>query len=237
MPVSSTDESRLGGISFLAGLARPALIEFEQRCRWRRHGASEQTLDRDDPGDDVYFIVEGAVRIVNYSLAGREVAFARLGAGTMFGELAALDGRPRSAAVAAVENSHLASVPARIFKSLLLDHPEMMMDLLQRLVEMIRRDTERIMDLSTLGAVQRVFVELIRLAETVGHREADGSSRISPLPKHQAIAGRASTTRETVARTLSQLVSGGIAERDDGAIVVRNLERLKQLAIALDVGD
>ncbi len=218
MPVSSTDESRLGGISFLAGLARPALIEFEQRCRWRRHGAGEQILDRDDPGDDVYFIVEGAVRIVNYSLA-------------------ALDGRPRSAAVAAVENSHLASVPARIFKSLLLDHPEMMMDLLQRLVEMIRRDTERIMDLSTLGAVQRVFVELIRLAETVGHREADGSSRISPLPKHQAIAGRASTTRETVARTLSQLVSGGIAERDDGAIVVRNLERLKQLAIALDVGD
>ena len=109
------------------------------------------------------------------------------------------------------------------------------MDLLKRLTAMIRGNTERIMDLSTLGAVQRVYVEIIRLAETEGTAAADGGLRIDPLPKHQAIAGLASTTRETVARTLSQLVSGGIAKRDDGAILVRDLERLKQLASALDV--
>ena len=61
--------------------------------------------------------------------------------------------------------------------------------------------------------------------------------RINPLPKHQAIAGLASTTRETVARTLSQFVSGGIVARDGGAIRILDLERLRQLASALDVGD
>ena len=109
--MSASDDSRLGGIGFLAGLTAATLAELEQRCRWRRYGAGEQILDRDDAGD-VYFVVEGSVRIVNYSLAGREVAFARLGANSIFDELAALDGRPRSATVAAIEATHLASLSA-----------------------------------------------------------------------------------------------------------------------------
>ncbi len=63
--MSSAHDSRLGGIAFLAGLEPAALAEVERRCRWRHHAAGEQILDRDDGGDEVYFVVEGAVRIVN----------------------------------------------------------------------------------------------------------------------------------------------------------------------------
>jgi CRP-like cAMP-binding protein len=236
MPVSADISNRLDGIQFLGCLGEAALRDVEKRCRWRRYRPGAQILDKDSSDSDVYFVVDGSVQIVNYSLTGREIAFARLAAGNFFGELSAIDGAPRSASVVADKESLLAAMPASLFTRLVVSEPEMVQHLLLRLAGIIRSCDERIMDLSTLGAVQRVYLELMRLAE---ESRPDGETgddwRISPLPTHKAIAGLASTTRETVARSMSQLVSGGIIERKGKTIVIRDFDRLERLAGALEV--
>ncbi|MDP7105347.1 MAG: cyclic nucleotide-binding domain-containing protein, partial [SAR202 cluster bacterium] len=85
------------------------------RSAWRRFVPNEQILDRMSANQEVFFVVEGAVRVVNYSLTGREVAYATVRAGGYFGELAAIDGEPRSASVVATENCLLVKLPPNVF--------------------------------------------------------------------------------------------------------------------------
>ena len=99
---------RLAGIALLRSMSEAELRALEQRCRWRRFGAGQQIVDRDSEDRSVFFVVEGRVRVVDYSPGGREVIYAVLGPGSHFGELAAIDGRGRSASVLAVEDCVLA---------------------------------------------------------------------------------------------------------------------------------
>ena len=232
-PALANSGNRLEGIPLLASLTREELTDLAKRCRWRRYRLHEQIVDRDSTDSDVYFLVSGAVQIVNYSLAGREIAFATLPPGSFFGELSAIDGEPRSATVVAVKESLLASMPSPIFLQLASRHPEVGLRLLRRLASIVRTNTERIMDLSTLGAVQRVYVELIRVAEGCRPGSQVREWQISPAPTQKEIAGLASTTRETVARSMSMLISGGILAREGRAIRVRDFDRLQRLAGAM----
>ena len=122
-------------------------------------------LDRDSENRDVFFVVVGAVRVVNYSTSGREIAFANIRKGGYFGEIAALDGEPRSASVITIEACRLASLSPEIFRTLLLDYPEIAVQVTTRLATIIRQCDDRIMDLSTVRAVHRVYAEVVRLAE------------------------------------------------------------------------
>ena len=221
--------TRLGGIRLIGELPAPTLLQLERRCAWRRYAPGEQILDRDSESRDVFLVVEGAVEIVNYSITGREVAFGRVRAGGYFGELAAIDGRRRSANVVATAPSTLAVMPPDVFISILAEHPSIALHVLRRLAHIVRTADERIMDLSTLKAVQRVYVELLRLVqETAGD---EGGLVISPIPTQRELARRASTSRETVARVLSQLIKGGIIERKGRSVRVMDPDRLRMLAL------
>lgn len=224
---------RLDGVKLLQSLSPEERRDLERRCRWRRYGVDEQILDKDSDDRDVYFVIEGTVQIVNYSMSGREIALAKVGAGGFFGELSAIDGAPRSASVVAAGPALLASLAPKLFMNLVTDHAEIAAHVLGRLAGIIRSCDERIMDLSTLGAVQRVYIELLRLADESG----DGSETgvIRQMPTHKTIASRASTTRETVARSMSQLVSGGIIERRGNAIHIVERGKLEKMAGALAV--
>jgi CRP/FNR family transcriptional regulator, cyclic AMP receptor protein len=230
--VPSEQQSRLASIALLEGLSDESKRDLEKRCRWRRYGAGEQILDKNSMDRDVYFVAEGAVQVVNFSLTGREIALARLPAGGFFGELSAIDGRPRSASVVALEDCLLGSLSPQLFIEQIVGHPELAVKVLGRLAGIIRSCDERIMDLSTLGAVERVYRQILQLAE---ESPVDpGSWLIRALPTHKAIAAMASTTRETVARSISQLSSGDIVERKGRILYVRDRERLELLAGALD---
>jgi len=230
--VSSEQQSRLAGIGLLEGLSDESRRALEKRCRWRRYAAGEQILDKNSDDRDVYFVAEGAVQVVNFSMTGREIALARLPSGGFFGELSAIDGRPRSANVVALENCLLGSLSPQLFIEQIIGHPELAVKVLGRLAGIIRSCDERIMDLSTLGAVERVYRQILLLAE---ESPVDpGSWLIRALPTHKAIAAMASTTRETVARSISQLTSGDIVERKGRILYLRDRERLERLAGALD---
>lgn len=223
-------EHSLADIPYLDGLDEPARKSLEQRARWVRYQANDTIIDRENETRDVYFLVEGRVRVVNFSLSGREISFDELDAGGVFGELAALDGMPRSAAVVALNDTLVASISPDTFVNLLRDHPDLAISVMLELTKIIRTSTDRIMDLSTLGAHNRVHSEILREARAMMDDDAeDNIARITPIPVHADIAARVSTTRETVARVLSDLAKQGLVKREKDALVVLDMERLEDL--------
>jgi CRP-like cAMP-binding protein len=220
-------EFTLTGNKMLAPLDRAAIARVEALCSWKVAHANEPILSRDSDSRDVFFVVKGRCRIVNFSPSGREVAYAVAGPGDFFGEMAAIDGLPRSATVVALEDCILGSITINAFRDLVEQHPKVGFVIMEKLVRIVRTSDDRIMDLATLSAYQRVYSELLKLIKPDPVRQ--GSWLIYPLPTQAQIAAQASTTRETVARVLSHLSADGIAERKSKTLYVRQVERLRQL--------
>ena len=217
----------LENIAVLACLDAGARRALEAQCRWTAFSAHEQIIDRASDSRDVYFVVHGLVRVVNFSYAGREVSYDDIGAGGLFGELAAIDGEPRSATVVALADTCVAALRPERFLALLRENPEIALTIMKRLVQIIRGSDDRIMALSTLGAPHRVHAELVRLAEP--HVGADNSAVVQPMPLHAEIASRAGTTRETVTRVLGDLARRGIVRKEDHGLVIPDFSRLRDL--------
>lgn len=220
-------EQTLAGSKMLAPMDRAAITKLEALCQWKTVHEGEPIVTRDSDSRDVFFVVKGRCRIVNYSPSGREVAYAIAGPGEYFGEMAAIDGLPRSATVVALEDCILASITPQTFRDVVEQHPKVSFVIMEKLVRIVRTSDDRIMDLATLSAYQRVYSELLKLMKPDPVRA--GSWLIYPLPTQAQIAAQASTTRETVARVLSHLSADGIAERKSKTLYVRQVERLKQL--------
>ena len=218
----------LAGIRLLAGIDPGGLEALERRARWHQAAPGSEIFSRDDTGCEVYFVVSGRISIVNYSTSGREVAYATAEAGDYFGELAAIDEERRSAAAVALDEARLACVEAETFRTLLADEPQVALRVLSKLAHIVRACDEKIMDLATLSAYQRVYSEILNLARP----DPVNSSGwiVYPLPTQAQIASRANTTRETVARVLGQLSSSGIAERKSKTLYLRDRSRLETLA-------
>lgn len=225
--MATDPQDRLASIALLSELSKNARQSLEKRCRWRNVATQEQIIDRQSTSNDVYFIVEGKVRVVNYSLSGREITFDEIAAGAYFGEIAAIDGEPRSANIVALENTTLAILSAEAFRAMLRENPDLAMILMVRMSTVIRRATERIMDLSTLGANNRVFAEILRLAKD--DVRDNNTAVIRPIPIHGDIASRVSTTRETVARVLGELSRRGLVKRERNALRILDMDHLTEM--------
>lgn len=214
----------LAGCELLKGLSDEEVAELERRCTWRRFKNGEQVIDRNSDSRDVLFAVEGNIQIVNYSASGREIAYATVRQGGYFGELAAIDGQPRSASAVAQGACVLAQIAPSVFLDFVASHPTVAQQVMERLARIIRTCDERIMDLSTLGAVQRVYLELLRLAED--DPVTPGSWVVYPMPTQANIAARASTTRETVARVISQLAQEELVMKKGKSLYLRDRDAL-----------
>ena len=218
----------LKGIELLADLPVDEVSILEQKCNWLCYERNEQILDREHDSRDVFFVVKGRVQVKNYSFSGREIALATITEGGYFGELSAVDQQPRSANVLAAERSIVASLGPNYFIELIKRYPSVALRVLNRLAQIVRNCDERIMDLSTLGAVQRVYVELLRLAKPDSATPSQWA--IHPIPTQVNVAARASTTRETVARVFSQLRKSGLLTRKDRTLYVNDYTELQSMA-------
>jgi len=215
------------GVRLFTGLDEASRRALEQRCRWRRFAPHQQIIEGQADSRDVFFIVAGKVRVVNYAASGREVSLEDIGAGGCFGELAAIDGQPRSATVLAMEPTIVATVGPADFLRFVTERPPLAQALLRHLTAMIRKSTERIFDLSTLGAHERVYAELLRLG--LACLAEDNTAAIHPIPVHSDIANRIGTTRETVARVFGELARNGLVRRDRDTLTILDFGRLTEM--------
>jgi len=222
----------LEGIALLRHVSPAAREELERSCQWRRLAAGEQILDRNSDSRDVYFVVEGTVEVINYSGNGREISYATVPSGGYFGELSAIDGERRSASVVALTACRLAAMPPKVFESFMVRSPQAALDVMRRMARIIRANNEKIMDLATLGAIQRVHRELLNLARP--DPVNGGGWLIYPMPKQHEVARRAATTRETVARVLGQLLDANLMSKRDKTYYLADRAVLEQSVARMD---
>jgi CRP-like cAMP-binding protein len=233
--MESESAKTLAGINILDGLDEAVLRRLESRCRWRRVTPGQRLIDFGAESREVFFIIDGAVSVVNFSANGREIAFATVEAGDLFGEISAIDGRPRSASVVAVAPSLIATLPAVTFVELLKTEAEVSFRLVERMTKLVRAGDIRIMELSTLAAAQRVYAELLRMAQP--DAAVPGLWVVRPLPPLREIASRVSTTRESAARALSQVYSTGLMRRKGRNLYLMDKAKLEEFVSALQFAE
>jgi CRP/FNR family transcriptional regulator, cyclic AMP receptor protein len=226
--VAKASSLGLRRIALLEGLGDACVERIAAACSWRRHEAGRQIVRRDAKDRDVHLLVDGRIRSTAYASSGRQVTFRDLEAGDLFGELAAIDGRMRSADVIALDDVLIATLPAQAFRDLLRDEPVVAERLIARLVGEVRRLSDHVIDLSTASVGQRLAAELLRLAIRAGVES--GAARIAPMPTHAELAAQLGTYREQVTRELSALTRSGVVGKDGRAIVVPDVRRLQAIA-------
>lgn len=201
----------LARVKLFSHLENAERVAVERDCTWRRYRPGERVFERGSQSSEVFFVIEGALNVVSFSSTGREITFGEVGPGETVGELAAIDGQLRSASVVATGDSLLAILPAEAFIELLKRHGEIAFRLLQRLSGIVRRGTDQVIQISSVAATKRVYVELLNRAEqdaTVPNLWA-----IKPLPPIRELASAAGTTRELVSNALAQLYPSGLIRR------------------------
>lgn len=215
--------------SLLLGLTEGALARVKQAVQWLDCDTGHPVFERGQASTDVHFVVAGALRVVSHSGTGREVAFAEMTPGSYFGELSALDGKERSATVIATMPSVVATLPRNEFLLLIREHPDVALRLLGRLAAVVRELDSRVLDLSSIGVTQRVYVEVLRLAEPAP--ENDGSWVIDPMPNHREIAALIGASAEDVAHAVGRLLQVGVARRVNRMLRIIDRAHLESLAL------
>lgn len=217
----------------LIDLLPPALRrDVAARLRWSRAARGRMMVSAGETARDVFFLVAGEAQVLLFSPDGREVTVQAIAAPDMFGELAALDGRPRSASVVASADVCLARLDHAEFLRCLRESPDAAEWLIRRLADGMRRLTERVFELSALSVSGRIRCELVRLA---GRAPADGDAiRISPAPTHAAIASLVGTQREAVTREFALLAEAGMLRTGRRMIEIIDLPRLAAATISAD---
>lgn len=226
--LTSSSDRTLRGIKLLADMPVEAIREIETKCRWLDLGSDEPVLERDDGSVDVYFIVKGTVRVMNHLGDEREVALADLGPGDQFGELSAVDSLARSARVVGNEHCLLAALARDDFLGAMFEYPKVALRLLDHFASIIRAMNQRVSSLSALTPHQRIYVELLRLAEP--NASGDGSWIINTVPNHNEIASWSGTEKQQVALAIGGLVRDGIMGRKHRSFVIKDHAKLRVLA-------
>ena len=172
-------------------------------------------------------MIEGAVNIVSFSSTGREITFAEVGVGETVGELAAIDGQPRSASVVATEDALLAILPAESFIELLKRNGEVAFTLLQRMSGIVRKGTDQVIRVSSVAAIHRVYGELLRRAEQ--DPTVPDLWVVKPLPPIRELASTGGTTRELVSNALNQLYPSGLIRRKGNNLYITDRSAFEDL--------
>lgn len=210
--------------AFLAGTPAAALARLAAHARWIEAGPEQMLVDFDDVTTDVYFVVQGSVRVLVRTANGEQTQI--LGdfvAGDLVGEMSAIDSAPRSARVEALVRTRLCSVPAAAFLDLALTSQNVGLRLLRLLTARIRTQNRRLLEHTALPTRLRLAAELLRLSRV----RPDGTRAVSPPPKQDELAARIGARRETVSRELSVLTRAGLLRRSRAAFVLNEPEALR----------
>lgn len=218
-----------------AGVLPQDLRDVARHLRRRRFRRGEVIFHQGDPGDALHVVASGSVKIVLPSAEGEEAIIATIHAGDFFGELAVLDGAPRSATAAAVEATETLSLPRETFLDEIGRSANLRDVLFRSLAGELRRLTGHVEELHFLDLAGRLASRLLSLARDADpgpQRTTDGKLEATlDWPFTQTdLAAMIGATRQSVNRLLSDLVERGLVRIDRDTLVLTDLERLERLA-------
>ncbi len=208
----------------LSGLGADELARFAEDARERSHPKGSVILFADDPGDSLFIVRSGRVKVVLIGEDGREVILGMLGVGEHFGELALIDSRPRSAHVIAVEDSQLIVLRREDFRRRVEGSPIVAWALLQELSRRLRRADDQIGGLVLLDVDGRIARLLLDAAAE------SGGPVLQRRLTHQTIAQMIGASRETVSRAMRQFQDRGLIKVERRQIALVDRAALEALA-------
>lgn len=222
----------LAGIDVLRGQERHLLTDIAARATRLRFAAKKTILEPRDPSTDIYFIISGTVRVRLNSPGGRRITYHLLRTGQLFGELAAVDGEPRSAGISSEIEVVLARVDARTFQALLRQYPDFAFVMMVHLTALARWLSEKIFEYHAYNVTGRICAELLRLAAQAG--------RLEFTVTDADMAGRVGTTRENVNKIIGQIKRKDALvlarEKNSSEFRILDLPRLKKLLKDCEIG-
>lgn len=216
----------LGAIPFFAGLDAAALDRVAAGMRSRRFRRGEVIFHLGDPGDALFVIVTGEVKISLPAETGDEAILATLGPGAVFGELALLDGAPRSASATAISAAETVVLPRDRFRELIATEAGVRDALLASIAGELRRLTTHVEELHFLDITGRLAARLVRLSQDGVIDTEDGSIRLRHNLTQGELAAMVGCTRQSVNKLLGQFADGGLVRLDREGVVVTDLEGL-----------
>jgi CRP/FNR family cyclic AMP-dependent transcriptional regulator len=214
----------LATVPLFRGVDRDELAKFGELVRDRAYPKGSVILFQDDPGDSLYIVRSGRVKVVLIGEDGREVILGVLEQGSHFGELALIDDQPRSAHVIAMEDSQLLILRREDFRRRVDANPSVAWALLCELSRRLRKADDKIGGLVLLDVPGRIARLLLDLAEE------SGGPTIDKVLTHQTIAQMIGASRETVSRSMKDFQESGMIKVERRRIAIANQSALEKRA-------
>ena len=223
------DAESLARIPLLQGVPAEALGQLLRVVRRRSYHRSEVVFHQGDPGDTLHLIRAGRVKIVLPAETGDEVVLAILGPGDCFGEMAVLDGEPRSASVVAMEQVETLALGRQDFRTFFRSSPETAERLVINLARIIRKVNEDVADLAFLDLPGRLAKKLLELADSHGQPMEGGRGIEIAVPLTQEeLAGMIGATRPSVNKILGWYEDQGAIQRRGRRIAIFKPDDLRK---------
>jgi len=216
----------LASVPFFSGLDAVGLETIGRSVRTRRFRRGEVIFHLGDPGDALFIVMSGGIKISLPSDTGDEAILATLRSGDVFGELALLDGAPRSATATAIEPTETLVLPRAQFRDLIATEPAVRDALLASIAGELRRLTNHVEELHFLDITGRLASRLSRLALDGGTKLPDGSIRLAAPLTQGDLAAMIGCTRQSVNKLLGIFTDDHLIRLDRDNIVVLDLEGL-----------
>ena len=212
------------------GLSEKEKAELADKGKLIPVARGEQVYGEGDPGQNVYLVKEGAVKIVSSTAEGKEVAIAYLGEMELFGETALVDGGPREQRAVATEECCLLALPVSTIESLMERSPALGLSITKFVGMRLRKIQMRLQNLMFRTPRQRVATLLVELAEDFGvEREGGNEIEIKLRITHHEIASLVGVTRESVTYAMGELELSEFIRVEKRRMFVLNKEGLAEL--------
>jgi CRP/FNR family transcriptional regulator/CRP/FNR family cyclic AMP-dependent transcriptional regulator len=218
---------QLDRVAFFSELDAASLQQISQVMRKRTFRASEAIFHRDDPGQVLYVIKEGRVRIRLTSPEGQEVALAVFGPGESFGEMAILDGQPRSADAIAIDKVEVFTLQRLDFVHVVKQHPDIAVAVMKTLSQRIRQGNQMVEDLIFLDVYGRVAKKLLDLSQEYGVNTDEGV-RIDLRITQQELASMVGASRESVNKVMGYFTDKSYISTDKHKVTILRIAELQK---------
>jgi CRP-like cAMP-binding protein len=215
--------------SLFSKLSERELDALVQVSRVKKLRAREELFHKGDPGNQVYLISKGRLKVVTTSAGGDDVVFSIMAPGEVFGELALLCGGRRTATITAVDASELIVLDRREFLPFLKAHPEAAIRLLEVLAERCLRISELLEDTTFLNLPARLAKKLVSLSHAHGIRTREGI-RIDLKLSQAEIGDLVATTRESINKQMKAWSEEGLVSMKSGIVTIHRVDDLEALA-------
>jgi CRP-like cAMP-binding protein len=220
-------EELIRDVPLLARLREADLRALASHGRVHSYASGAVMFQEGGPGDSLHIVIEGNVRIAVLSSTGVEAIVAMLGPGEFVGDLALLDGRPRSASAIASQATKTLVVTRSDFTQWLSDRPRAALALLEAISLRIRRTDEQLADLSFLDLPPRLAKRLLNLA--AAQAQAKGVADLRVRITQSELASMLGVSRESVNKTLNRFAQQGWVLLGRGSVTVRDPDALRAL--------